>query len=271
MAEISFRRKTVSRDVRLEGLGLHSGVPVEVTLRSGESGIRFRYDGRWVAATPENVTDTTRSTSLGEVRTIEHLMSACSGMGITDVDVHLSTPELPAMDGSAGPFCAALEDAGVVDLGVRSLPFPEGGVAFEDGPVSIRVVQGSGLWQYHYVSDRLWPKDWVVNVDLGATQYATSVAMARTFLHEEELAELPERGMAQGLDASQALIIGSKGPLTAERMPYEKVTHKLLDLMGDLYLAGIPAKYLDVQARRSGHRTNTQCALKMAAPSTPRP
>src|SRR5687768_16628114 len=94
-------RRTLANLARFEGLGLHSGVPVVVTVHPAEDGIAFRVGrGRW-AATPENVSDTTRCTKLGEVGTIEHIMSAFCGLEITDAEVEWTAGELPALDGSA--------------------------------------------------------------------------------------------------------------------------------------------------------------------------
>ena len=265
MQLVEIPRRTLGQAVHLAGRGLHSGVPVEVTLSPATDGIRFDYGDEWVRATPAMVSDTTRSTSLGAVRTVEHLMSALSGLAITDVDVHLSAPELPAMDGSAEPFCAAMSRVDTVDLGVSHIPFPDVPVTFEDGHVSVRIAVGDGVWSYHYESSDLWPYQRVVEIDLVETDYRECVAGARTFLHEADLASLATRGLAQGLDRPNALIVGSDGYVTAARMPEEKVTHKILDLIGDLYLLGIPARYLNVSARRSGHRTNVGAAQRVAA------
>lgn len=257
-------RRTLAQPVRLDGLGLHTGAPVEVALSPASEGVRFFHRDECVVATPDSVTDTTRSTTLGDVRTVEHLMSALSGLGITDIDIFLSAPELPAMDGSAGPFCEALSSGGIVELGLRQFILPDRGMVFEDGPVSITIAPGSGRWCYRWESAELWPFDRAIEVDLRASRYQQSVARARTFVRESELASLDERGLARGLDRSSTLIVGSNGCMTAVRMPDELVIHKILDLIGDLYLAGIPAEFLDVQARGSGHRTNVSAALELA-------
>jgi UDP-3-O-acyl-N-acetylglucosamine deacetylase len=97
---VIFTRRTVVNPVSFTGLGLHTGVPVELTIHPGENGIAFRYSSTRTEATPDNVTDTRRSTKLGEVGTIEHLMSALAGLEITDAEIELTAPEIPAMDGS---------------------------------------------------------------------------------------------------------------------------------------------------------------------------
>ena len=96
---ISYTRKTLQSDVVMEGLGLHSGIPVKVHIYPGDQGIAFRRGDERVLAKPENVTDTTRCTTLGPVSTIEHLMSAFAGLEITDAEVEVDAPELPGLDG----------------------------------------------------------------------------------------------------------------------------------------------------------------------------
>lgn len=265
MALLSFPRQTLSREVRLHGLGLHSGTPVEVVLRPGSEGVRFLVEGTCSVASPYTVSDTRRSTSVGGARTVEHLMSALSGLGVTDIDVHLTTNELPAMDGSAAPFCDALVDGQVAPIGAREIIVPDRPVLIEEGGSWIEIGPGSGTWSYHYESADLWPYDLVVNRDVQTSRYRDSVAPARTFLRESDLSSLDDQDLARGIERSSALIVGRCGYLTRARMPDELVAHKLLDLIGDLFLFGIPATLLDVKAYRSGHSANTRAALAYAS------
>ena len=114
--------RTLKNSVRLDGLGLHSGEPVQVTISPGDQGIRFRYGMSIIQALPENVVETRRCTKLGEVSTIEHLMSALAGCEITDAEIELTAPELPGLDGSAIPYVHAIRTAGVEQIGERPLP-----------------------------------------------------------------------------------------------------------------------------------------------------
>lgn len=254
-------RQTLARTARLAGLGLHSGAPVRLELRPADDGIHFCYDGQRYLASADNVTDTNRSTTLGPVRTVEHLMSALSGTGVTDVEVHTSAPEMPAMDGSALDFVEAITAAGRVDLPRVDVAADSCSVRFTDGSVEIDIRPGTGRWSYHYNSETLWPYSdvWVVG-DIG-TDYESLVGKARTFVRRAELGSLAGRGLAAGIDLSSALIVGQDGFETPSRLDQELTAHKMLDLVGDLYLTGIPARYLDVSATRSGHRTNVAAAV----------
>src|SRR5947209_6590941 len=95
------QRLTLRREVRLSGRGLHSGVPVDLLIAPADNGIHFIYQSQSVHAVPQNVTDTRRCTRLGDISTVEHLMSAFAGLEITDAEVSVTAPELPGLDGSS--------------------------------------------------------------------------------------------------------------------------------------------------------------------------
>lgn len=258
-----YTRKTVARDVQFEGLGLHSGVPVRVTVHPGEDGIAFRLgSSRW-AATPENVTDTTRCTRLGEVSTIEHLMSALAGVEITDAEIELDAPELPALDGSSAPYVTALLEAGFSNIAEAAMRDPFTRVFLQELPVKIAIGKGEGHWRYTYAVDDRWPGEQTYECgDLIAT-YRDEIAPARTFAMAEEVPAVLAAGLAKGLDIEKALILGIEGYKNTARFPDEPARHKLLDLAGDLYLAGVPLRFLNVSAERSGHRTNVEAASRL--------
>jgi len=143
---VTYRRKTVANTAIFEGLGLHSGVPVTVNVNPGSDGIHFRCNSQRVQARPENVTDTTRCTRLGEISTIEHLMSALAGLEITDAEIELTEPELPALDGCAKAFYDGLSAAGSGDLGEGELDLPYARLWHKPGTVEIAIGQGTGRW-----------------------------------------------------------------------------------------------------------------------------
>ncbi len=264
---ITIERRTLKAPVSFSGRGLHSGDPVQVVIQPSGKAVEFvdlDTGDRWVADV-HNVTDTDRSTTLGGIRTVEHLMSALSGLGVTDAEVQVSGGEIPAMDGSANDFVQAMHEAGVESIGSREIACATGGVQYEDGPVSVSIVSGNGRWSYEYSSKHLWPYSLTYVVEDVGLQYVDRIGCARTFLRADQLESLNPLGLARGLDRSTALIVGSDGFLTGARMQHELVAHKLLDLVGDLYLLGIPARYLDVRSRASGHRTNVAAAKNMAS------
>jgi len=262
---VNYTRRTLTRPAHFEGLGLHTGVPVRVTVNPGEDGIAFRYGtGRW-AARPEFVTDTTRSTRLGEVGTIEHLMSALAGMEITDAEVEVSAPEMPGLDGSASGYVRGLAEAVLQDLGEAELPslYRRVFLKEEDG-TEIAIGKGTGHWRYVFTAGDRWPGVQAFELDALPQGYVDEIASARTFAFAEEVPMIIQMGLGQGLDDTSALILGIEGYKNESRFEDEPARHKLLDLCGDLYLAGVPLRFLNVVAERSGHRTNVKAAEMLA-------
>jgi UDP-3-O-[3-hydroxymyristoyl] N-acetylglucosamine deacetylase len=239
--------------VTLAGHGLHSGQPVTVRIHPADGGIAFRCDGSRVVAAPASVTGTSFHTVLGAIGTVEHLMSAFAGAGITDAEVELSYPELPALDGSAAGYVAVLRTQ---PLDEAEVLLPRHEVLVETPDASISVRRGTGVWAYTFAHGcgaqrftcRL-PQD-----------YRTEVAPARTFALADQVPAMAVKGLGQGLDTSSVVLLGPDGYQNAPRFPDEPARHKLLDLVGDLYLTGIPVGLLDVTASFSGHTTNVAMA-----------
>ncbi|MBQ1027541.1 UDP-3-O-acyl-N-acetylglucosamine deacetylase [Micromonospora sp. C95] len=255
-------RRTVARTVAIEGRGLHSGQPVCARITPGADGIAFTFRGRRVTAHPDNVTGTDRRTRLGEVSTIEHLMAAFAGCGVTDAEVSLSAPELPGRDGSARDFVYALDEVGyqvIHGLEARTLTAP---LSLHTGPSTISVRPGTGIWTCTFDLGSRWPGCQTVTVDL-AGAFRTEVAPARTVVLGEEVDAAWSRGLGRGLGPGDVLVIGLAGYLGKPRFPDEPARHKLLDLIGDLWLAGVPITGMDVTARRSGHTANVEVARRI--------
>lgn len=243
-----------------EGRGLHSGVPVVVNVRPGERGIWFRHGtGEWEAI-PGNVSDTSRCTRLGDISTIEHLMSAFCGLDITDAEVELSAPELPASGGNSSEYCASLASAGAAELGECEFNDLFTRVFVQEPNAKIAIAAGTGHWRYEFETGDRWPGTQIYEAEVITDAYADQIAPARTFGFEEELPMIRQYGLAQGLDESSALVLGMEGYLNPAKFEDEPVRHKMLDLMGDLYLAGVPARFLSVVAAKSGHTANVKAA-----------
>lgn len=260
---IEFVRRTVRSRVTLDGLGLHGGEPVTVTINPSNSGIWFRLGSERIAAVPENVSDTSRCTRLGSVSTIEHLMSALAGLGVTDAEVELTSPELPALDGGSAEYCRHLNAAGFEEIGKATFSLFER-VFFVEDPIRIGVSKGEGHWRFDFESGDRWPHTQSLETFVSGPTYVSEIASARTFAFEEEVEPIRAAGLAKGLDESSALILGQTGYINEAKWPDEPVRHKLLDLIGDLYLAGVPPYLLNVVATRSGHRTNVEAAKRLA-------
>jgi len=262
---MNFPRHTLRDTVEFDGVGLHSGEPVQVKIHPGESGIWFRYGGVRLEAKPENVSDTRRCTQLGPLAVIEHLMSAFAALEVTDAEVEVSgAPQLPSLDGASFAYCQALRDnlTGIGEASVKG-PFARIYEVLDD--TKIAIATGEGVWRYDFDTGDRWPGLQSFEIDLRSDSYFDEVAPARTFAFSEELPHIEKLGIGQGLDATTALILSTDGYENEARFPDEPARHKLLDLIGDLYLAGIPIRLLSVVAEKSGHKANVEAAYKLAA------
>lgn len=259
-----FVRKTIAKEAAWNGVGLHSGAPVTLTAQPGSDGIRFRCQGRSVSACPEAVSGTERCTQLGPISTVEHLMSALSGLEITDVDVELTAPELPSLDGSALPYVEGLLAAGIQQIGLLRVEGPFARVYVKDGDAKVAIGLGEGHWRFHLVSRNRWPGDQEFECALDPELYARAIAPARTWAFEEQVEPVLAAGFAKGLDWGSALVIGAEGYANEARFADEPVRHKMLDLIGDLALSGVPARAVSVSATASGHRLHVEAARLLA-------
>ena len=262
-------QKTLSGTARLKGKGLHTGAEVQLELHPAEadSGIHFvRTDlpGRpAVQASTRYSGKKPRCTSLirgeAEVQTIEHLMSALFATGVTNLEVHIDGPELPGMDGSALPFYEACKEAGVtqqdseaVELGVAEPIFVSSGdssVLAKSNPDGLRV-----SYTLDYDNPLLPTQHLSVSIDEDV--YAREIAPARTFVLLEEVKKLQKAGLGKGADPSNTLVLGPDGIIdNSLRFEDEFVRHKILDLLGDLYLANAAIR-ADITAVKSGHSLN---------------
>jgi UDP-3-O-[3-hydroxymyristoyl] N-acetylglucosamine deacetylase len=253
-----FERLTVATEVVFEGVGIHSGLLARAVVKEGCSGIAFNG----VRATPENVGETTRSTTLGSVRMVEHLMSALAATGITDAEVSLEGDEMPILDGGSLNYYEGLLGAGVRAIGAsRGRVF--GRVHLQEGAQRIAISAGTGRWRYEFEREGHWPGKQVFEGDVAA-DYASEIAPAKTLAFEDELTMLRAAGLGKGGTPENTLVIGSEGYLTENRFPDEPPRHKLLDCIGDLYLSGVPPRFLNVVAEKSGHKMNVEAARRLA-------
>ena len=261
------RQRTLKNSIHCSGIGLHSGVKVNMTLHPAEAntGIRFRrngtVNGAQVAATWENVVETPLSTTLigdDDVKagSIEHLMSALAGCAVDNVVVELSGPEVPVMDGSAAPFVFLIECAGTAaqDAPRRAIEILKE-VAVADTRRSATVSPGRGLsieFEIDFDSPVVARQSWSLQVT--PASYKQDVSRARTFGFLEEVDKLREMGLALGGSLDNAVVINGDHILNDGGLRYgnEFVRHKVLDLIGDLYLTGAPV-IGRFRCVRSGH------------------
>ena len=275
------QQRTIKSLTRAVGVGVHSGQKVELTLRPAapDTGIIFRrVDLPVPVDIPVNVhtvCDTRMATTISpggdpgapKVQTIEHLLSACAGLGIDNVCIDISGEEVPILDGSAASFVFLLQSAGV---------------ALQDAPkrflrvlkaVEVREGEGASLkWArlepfhgyrlsfeiefHHPALDATGQR---VSFDFGSGRYKRDIARARTFGFTKDVEAMRSRGLTLGGSMDNAIVVDDSRVLNAEGLRYddEFAKHKILDAIGDLYNVGYPmlAHYT---AFRSGHALNNQ-------------
>jgi UDP-3-O-acyl-N-acetylglucosamine deacetylase len=260
------QRASVAETIRIDGLGLHSGTRVQIRIHPSDQGIVFRYGHDRIPATPSAVTGTRLCTRLGPISTVEHLLGALAGMQITDAEIEVSAPEIPGLDGSAAPFVAAIQAAGTQPCGWRPDPPVTSRIHVRETAGNIRICPGTGRWTYIFDTGDRWPGRQTYAADL-RNEFPAQVAPARTIAFGDEIPWLQAAGMGRGLDEHSVVIVGVAGYDGPARFSDEPARHKILDLMGDLYLAGVPVTDLDVCAYRSGHRLATRAAALLHAHS----
>lgn len=260
----TYPRSTLAAPVTLSGKGLHGGEPVRVTLHPSDTGLTLRHGSETCLVTPENVSDTSRCTRLSGVAVVEHLLSALAGLGVTDAVIEVEGDELPAAGGCATPYVEAIRSVGLVPCGTLEVDGPFARVFLQDLPVKIAIGLGSGLWRCSFVLENYFTATQEVEFDAVNGDYAVDIAPARTVVLEEEIERVRQAGLGRGLEPADVLAIGHTAYLNPAKMPDEPVRHKLLDLIGDLYLAGVPMAHLNVVGERCGHRTNVAAAKKLA-------
>ena len=266
-------QRTIKTAVSLEGIGLHSGRPVRITVSPApsNSGITFKVRDHDVVipAAPETVVDGHYATTIGRqgvrVQSIEHLMAAAAGLGLDNLEVEVDGGiEIPAMDGSARPFVTLLASAGRVSQAAARRPIVV--------PHLIRVgddrrwleIKPARTFEISYVLENDHPA--IGRQVLGCTpserSFVEEFAPARTYGFLKDVGLMRKNGLARGGSLDNAIVLGKRGPLNGLRFPDEFVRHKILDLIGDLALLGRPVVG-HVSARNGGHALNVELAVAM--------
>ncbi len=278
------KQRTLKSLTRAVGVGLHSGQRVEITLRPAQpdTGIVFRRVDLPVPVdipvSAPSVTDTrmasTISSGSAKVQTIEHLMSACAGLGLDNLYVDITAEEIPILDGSAASFVFLLQSAGV-----ELQNAPKRFIRVKR-PVEVREGDGPNLkWArlepyngYKLSFEIVFDHPAVdstgqrVEFDMGKDSYSRDIARARTFGFTKDVEMMRTNGLALGGGLDNAIVMDDYKVLNAEGLRYddEFVKHKLLDAIGDLYCVGKPllASY---SAFRSGHALNNKLLRELLA------
>ena len=273
------RQRTVKESVEIKGIGLQTGRPVTLGVKSSsaDSGINFirvdlpnkpllniqsldlgRLDGKIERRT-------TLDSGPLQIHTVEHLLAALSGLSIDNIVIEVDNIELPGLDGSAKGFVEMLKRSGIIeqDASKKVLKI-EKAVWCEEDNAHLAVFPNDDFkvsYALSYEAPGLGSQFFSITLD--EASFEREIAPARTFCLESEARELLKRGLGKGADYTNTLVIGKDGPIkTALRFPDEPVRHKILDLIGDLYLVGMPIKG-HVIAIKSGHRLNLELVRKL--------
>jgi UDP-3-O-[3-hydroxymyristoyl] N-acetylglucosamine deacetylase len=279
-ASAMLKQRTLKNVIRATGVGLHTGQKVYLTLRPApvDTGVVFirtdLEDRPEIPAKAHLVGETTLSTTLvhGDVRvsTIEHLMSAMSGLGIDNAYIEVSAPEVPIMDGSAGPFVFLIQSAGIEEQNapkqfVRILK----PVRLQDGDKSVSLEPYDGFkvsytLLYDHPVYRRYTKS--ATIDFSTTSFVKEVSRARTFGFMHEFEELRNRNLALGASMDNAIAVGDYKVLNEDGLRYEDefVKHKILDSIGDLYLLG-HSLLGEFKGHKSGHALNNALLRTLVA------
>ena len=285
------RQRTLKSITRAVGVGVHSGHKVELTLRPAppDSGVIFRRtDLPSPVDIPVNawaVSDTRMASTISaggdpgapKVQTIEHLMSACAGLGLDNLYVDISGEEVPILDGSAASFVFLLQGAGIAlqEAPKRFLRVKK--------PVEIREGEGKALkwarlepfngyqlsFEIEFDHPAVNATGQRVEFDMGSGKYKQEIARARTFGFTKDVEMMRARGLGRGGSLDNVIVIDDYRVLNSDGLRYgdEFAKHKILDAIGDLHIAGKPllARYV---AYKSGHALNNQLLRALLADQT---
>ena len=274
------RQRTLKNVIRATGVGLHTGKKIYLTLRPAavDTGIVFRRvdldEPVEIPAREENVADTTLSTTLakGDVRisTVEHLLSAFAGLGIDNAYVDLSAPEVPIMDGSAGPFVFLIQSAGVEEQGApKRFVRIKRAIEVTDGDKRARFEPFEGFkvsFSIDFDHPAFKGKSKEASVDFSTTSFVKEISRARTFGFMRDLERLREMNLVLGGSLNNAIVVDDYRVLNEDGLRYEDefVKHKVLDAIGDLYLLG-HSLIGAFSGYKSGHALNNRLLRTLMA------
>lgn len=272
-AKMNFQR-TIKKETAFEGVGLHTGRHCHVILKPApvDTGIVFiRTDRKTVIkAHVGNVMDTAFATTIGHdgtrIKTIEHLLSAFTGMGISNVVVEVDGPEVPVLDGSSIELVRLIQDAGIKRLSRKSsyirILKP---IIIDDGHAEITALPYNGRRVTYsiYFKHRVFGMQ-SRTLDLDEDTFISEIAPARTYGFLKHVEILRASGLAQGGSLENALVIGEDGIINESGLRFsdEFVRHKILDLIGDFYLLGYPV-HGHILAKKAGHSSHVRFLRKL--------
>lgn len=274
------KQRTLKNVVRATGVGVHTGEKVYLTLRPAPSNtgiIFYRTDLNPIVeipATVNHIGDTSLSTCLAKddvrVATVEHLLSALAGVGIDNLYIDLTSPELPIMDGSAGPFVFLIQSAGIEEQNAaKEFIRIKKRIKVEDGEKSVMIEPYNGFkisFSIDFDHPLFNEQNQNATLDFSSTSYVKEVSRARTFGFLSDYEFIRKNNLALGASLDNAIVLDEYKILNQDGLRYsdEFVKHKILDVIGDLYLLGygLIGAFHGV---KSGHTLNSSLLKKLLA------
>jgi UDP-3-O-[3-hydroxymyristoyl] N-acetylglucosamine deacetylase len=267
---------TLKKEVSRRGVGLFTGEDVLLTLKplpAGSGVFLQRVDVEGSPMFPLQlsfVQGTPRCTIVGDgkvsVQTVEHLLAVLHAYNISDLKIELSGPELPIFDGSSLPFIEMIEEVGLQAFSEKEIGYLENPVYWSSGDVHLVALPSETFkisYTLHYPSSSCIGTQFF-SFEVTPDSFIKEIAPCRTFSVYEEIAPLIEKGLLRGGSLDSALVIKDNQVANPEglRLPCEMVRHKILDMIGDLYLVGFPF-CAHIIAIRSGHHANNAFAREL--------
>lgn len=268
-------QNTLKKEIVITGTGLHTGKEINMRLRPAprDTGIVFVRTDKGnveIKAYVSSVVDTTFATTLASdgvrVGTVEHLLSALSGLKVDNVYVELDGPEVPIMDGSAYHFVTRIKEAGITKQ-AKSISYIRilRPVEIIEGTSQIAIIPYEGTkitYRVHYNHPAL--REQIMAIDLTETNFVEELASARTFGFLRDVEKLRARGLAKGGSLENAIVVGDRDVINENKLRFrdEFVRHKILDAIGDISLLGYPV-YGHIIANKSGHTLNVKLLKKI--------
>ncbi|MDP2939608.1 MAG: bifunctional UDP-3-O-[3-hydroxymyristoyl] N-acetylglucosamine deacetylase/3-hydroxyacyl-ACP dehydratase [Candidatus Omnitrophota bacterium] len=269
---------TLKHEISLEGVGLHTGNPVKITFKPapvdlGINFVRVDLEGRpWLKADVLNVLDANRiprRTSLGkdgfEIHTVEHLLAVLVGLGIDNLIVEINNNEVPGLDGSGLEFIEVIKKAGIEEQNSPRKYFLVKEPVWVAEKDSLLAVFPHPSFKISYTLDYDHPilRSQYISLEINPETFEKEISSFRTFVLQDEVEELKKIGLGKGASYDNTLVVTDDGVIKNQlRSPDEFVRHKVLDLVGDMYLLGMQMKG-NVVAIKSGHTLNIKLIKKL--------
>ena len=262
-------QRTIKKKATLSGIGVHTGNTVEMIIHPAEADTGIRFVRSDLPGKPEvkadinNVAGFMRGTTIAEngakVHTVEHVLAALNAFGITNAILQLNSNEPPVDDGSSLTLVQLLQETGVeTQDAVIDVFKPQEPIYIRDNEIYLVALPHDGL-KISYTVSFTHPslKAQYLNIDITQDSFVSEIAPSRTFCFYREVEALMDQGLIKGGSLDNAVVIGDNAIFSKEKLRFhnEFVRHKILDLIGDTYLLGIPLE-AHIIAIKSGHATN---------------